>query len=231
MFGSNFGWLITTTLTVATLSSNIKSVTAQSFNNTYTFSANYNTTVTIDPNFRPDLGIVRATITGKSVEPVPYGLDYFLSNTYGQLQPIENPSINKYIFNSDASVFGLEGQPIFSDRYYGGANELFGRASDSAEINFATGTIKGGGTINIFGGTGLFQNATGTITFTQEDELGTPGVPAVGLAKLSFTLQTPKQVPEPSATISLLVMGVTGVGLHMLSNRRKITCGKNSTVE
>lgn len=219
MFKSNIGWLIPASITIGSLCVNIQSVAAQISYNSYTFSTDYNTTVTIDPTFRPDLGIVRATITGKSVEPAPYGLDYFVSNTYGQLQPIENPSINRYIFNSDASVFGLEGQPIFSDRYYGGSNELFGRASDSAEINFAAGTIKGSGTISIFGGTGLFENVTGTITFTQEDELGPPGVPSVGLAKLNFTLQTPKQVPEPSATISLILMGVMGVG-SLISRQR-----------
>jgi hypothetical protein len=218
MFSSNIGWLMTAALTVVSLGSNIQSVVAQSSYNTYTFSNNYNTTVTIDPTFRPDLGIVRATITGKSVEPAPYGLDFFTSNTYGQLQPIENPSINKYIFNSDASVFGLEGQPVFSDRYYGGANELFGKASDSAEINFAEGTIKGGGNITIFGGTGLFEKVTGTISFTQQDELGPPGVPSQGLATLNFTLQTPQQVPEPSATLSFIVMGITGVG-SLISRR------------
>lgn len=225
MFGSNVGWLIPTALTIVSLGSSIQSAAAQSSYNTYTFSTNYNTTVTIDPTFRPDLGIVRATITGKSVEPAPYGLDFFTSNTYGQLQPIENPSINKYIFNSDASVFGLDGQQVFSDRYYGGSNELFGSASDRAEINFAEGTIKGGGTISIFGGTGLFQNVTGTITFNQEDKLGPPGVPSQGLATLNFTLQTPKQVPEPSATISLIVMGVTGVGSLMYRHRSKHTLG------
>ncbi|MBD2449217.1 hypothetical protein H6G76_19065 [Nostoc sp. FACHB-152] len=225
MFSSNIGWLIPAALTVVSLGSNIQSATAQISYNTYTFSNNYNTTVTIDPTFRPDLGIVRATITGKSVEPAPYGLDFFTSNTYGKLQPSENPSITKYAFNSDANVFGLEGQQVFSDRYYGGANELFGKASDSAEINFAEGTIKGGGNITIFGGTGLFENVTGTISFTQQDKLGPPGVPSQGLATLNFSLQTPQQVPEPSATLSLIIMGITGVGSLISRHSSKNTLG------
>ncbi|MBU7582607.1 MAG: hypothetical protein KAF91_06795 [Nostoc sp. TH1S01] len=221
MFDSKINWLVPVALTIVSLGSNVQSVKAQSTYNSYIFSADYTTSVTIDPSFRPDLDIVRATITGKSVEPVPYGLDFFISNTYGKLNPIENPAINRYTFNSDPRVFGLEGEPILSDRYYGGNNELFGTASDSAEINFAEGTIRGGGTITIFGGKGLFKNATGTITFTQEDVLNPPGTPSQGLAKLNFNLQTPQPVPEPKAGITFIGMAVIGIGLRIKGNIRR----------
>jgi hypothetical protein len=223
MFSSRIGLLMTATLTLVSLGSNMQSVKAQV---NYTFSADYNTLVTIDTTYRPDLGIVRATIKGESTQSAPYGLDSFVSETYGKLEPIEDPSINEYTFNSDPSVFGLEGEPAFSDRYYGGANELFGKASDRAEINFAEGIIKGAGTITIFGGTGLFQNATGTITFTQQDQLNPPGTPSQGLAKLNFNLQTPQQVPEPTANKSLIVMGLMGASL-VISRRYKKVVSKS----
>lgn len=221
MFNSKINWLVPVAITMVSLGSNVQSVKAQSAYNSYIFSADYNTSVIIDPTFRPDLNIVRATISGESVEPAPYGLDFFLSNTYGQLNPVENPAINRYTFNSDPRVFGLEGEQIFSDRYYGGANELFGTANDSAEINFVEGTIRGGGTITITGGTGLFQNATGTITFTQEDRLSPPGVPSQGLATLNFNLQTPRSVPEPNASLTLIGMAVIGVGLRIKGSIRR----------
>ncbi|MCC5636176.1 hypothetical protein LC593_09950 [Nostoc sp. CHAB 5844] len=219
MFDSKINWLVPVALTIASVGSNVQSVKAQSAYNSYIFSADYTTSVTIDPNFKPDLGIVRATIIGESVEPVTYGLNFFISNTYGKLNPIENPAINRYTFNSDPRVFGLDKEPILSDRYYGGANELFGTASDSAEINFAEGTIRGGGTITISGGTGLFKNVTGTITFTEEDILSPPGTPSQGLAKLNFNLQTPQSVPEPKASITFMGLAVIGIGLRI---KRKI---------
>ncbi|MCL6754107.1 hypothetical protein KBT16_25280 [Nostoc sp. CCCryo 231-06] len=91
MFRSPIGWLIPATLTILSLGLNMQGAKAQSNSNNYTFSADYNTFVTIDPTFRPDLGIVRATIKGESTKPAPYGLDLFVSNTYGKLEPIENP--------------------------------------------------------------------------------------------------------------------------------------------
>lgn len=221
MFDSKINWLVPVALTVVSLGSNVQSVKAQSADNSYIFSADYTTSVIIDPTFRPDLGIVRATITGESVEPAPYGLNFFISNTYGKLNPVEDPAINRYTFNSDPRVFGLDEEPIFSDRYYGGANELFGTANDSAEINFAEGTIRGGGTITITGGTGLFQNATGTITFTQEDRLSPPGTPSQGLAQLNFNLQTPQPVPEPKAAITFIGMAVIGIGFRIKRNIRR----------
>ncbi|BAY16544.1 hypothetical protein NIES21_23740 [Anabaenopsis circularis NIES-21] len=221
MFDAKINWLLPVALTIVSLGSNLQSVKAQIPYNSYTFSADYTTSVTIDPSFRPDLGIVRATITGESVEPVPYGLNFFISNTYGKLNPIENPAINRYTFNSDPRVFGLDEEPILADRYYGGTNELFGTASDSAEINFAEGTIRGGGTITIAGGKGLFKNATGTITFTEEDRLNPPGTPSQGLAKLNFNLQTSQPVPEPKASITFIGMAVIGIGLRIKGHIRR----------
>ncbi|MBE9207409.1 hypothetical protein IQ244_12930 [Nostoc sp. LEGE 06077] len=208
-------------LTIVSLGSNLQTVKAQSSDKSYIFSADYTTSVIIDPSFRPELGIVRATITGESVEPVPYELNFFISNTYGKLNPIENPAINRYTFNSDPRVFGLDEEPILADRYYGGTNELFGTASDSAEINFAEGTIRGGGTITISGGKGLFKNAKGTITFTQQDRLNPPGTPSQGLAKLNFNLQTSQPVPEPNASITFIGMTVIGIALRIKGNIRR----------
>ena len=222
MLRSHIKWLIPAALAFGGFGLNVQSASAQATYDTYDFTANYKTSVEINP-FNEELGIIRATITGEKSD-APYGLNFFISNTYGQVQPSDNPSIIKYNFNSDPATFGLTDQPRFSDRYYGGSNELSGSANDSAEINLETNTIRGGGTITLTGGTGIFENATGTITFTQEDELGPPGTPSIGEAKLNFSVKTPRAVPEPTATTALVGVGVLGAGVLLRKHRRKATC-------
>jgi PEP-CTERM motif len=185
--------------------------------NTYEFSIVYDTVVTIDPTFRPDLGITRVTVTGETSD-APFGLTDFISNTYGRFDPATNISI----FNADASVFGLEGEPILSDRYFGGENELFGTASDRAEFDFEAGTVSGSGIITLTGGTGIFDNAIGQISFTQNDRLTSTDLtePFRGQAVLEFSVQTPRSVPEPSTNITLIGIGAIGLG-YVLRRRFK----------
>ena len=184
----------------------------------YDFSATYNTLVTVDPTYNPDLGIGRATITGVSTD-APYGLTNFTSNTYSQFDPTTNVST----FNANPAAFGLQGAPILSDRYYGGSNELFGTASDMAKFDFEQGTVSGSGTITITGGTGLFENATGEITFTQNDRLTSTNLtdPFEGQAILNFSVQTAQAVPEPSTNATLVGASVIGFGLLLRRHRRK----------
>ncbi|MDF5732412.1 MAG: hypothetical protein PUP92_31540 [Rhizonema sp. PD38] len=219
MFYSRLKWIVPVALTLATFGANEKSATAQT---PYNFNITYDTTVTIVPTDTPN--IVRATITGESKD-APYGLRSFTSDDYGLTNTDPVTNITKTTFNSDPSVFGLIGQQAFSDRYYGGANELFGKASDSAEINPVAGTIQGGGTITIFNGTGIFQNATGQIAFTEADQLTDPTVPAKGQALLKFSLQVPQKVPEATPNIALIGMGMVGSTIVWRKHRRKVTSG------
>ncbi|WP_460201940.1 hypothetical protein [Scytonema sp. NUACC21] len=197
--------LVSATVTLVSVGLTTTRVNAQT---TYEFSTTYDTVVTIDPSFRPDLGITRATITGESAD-APYGLSNFLSNTYGRFDPTTNISY----FNADASTFGLEGQPVLGDRYFGGSNELYGTANDQAQFDFVNGTVQGGGTITLTGGEGIFKGATGQITFTQNDRLTSTDLtaPFKGKAVLKFSVQTPKSVPEPNSTAGLIGMGFVGL--------------------
>jgi hypothetical protein len=209
MTSKTIAWLIPT-VAMTVFGWNV-SAQAQTIKN---FDVEYETLTDIRP-FLPTTEnelfpeFVRATITGTSTAPADFGLDKFVSNTYGRRQNTDNPSLVKYEFNSNPTAVGLSSDlEAFNDRYFGGDNELFGKANDQAEINLAAGTIQGGGTITIFDGTGVFNNATGQITFTQQDTLGPIGTPAVGKATLKFQLQTPtRQVPENTSTITLLAAG------------------------
>jgi hypothetical protein len=203
---------------LAFLSFNTPSVQAQTTKN---FDIEYSTLTEIS-DLASQPGFVRATITGTSTAPGAFGLDSFVSNTYGRLEPTGDPSLIRYTFNSEPTALGLPSNlESFSDRYFGGSNELFGKADDRAEINLAAGTIQGGGTITIFDGTGVFENATGQITFSQQDRLGPPGTPALGLAKLNFQIQTPtRQVPEYTPTYTLISTALIGAVLFKKLKRR-----------
>ncbi len=155
------------------------------------------------------------------------------------------PVNQKLEFNANPDVIGLENPPqsvidrrielgvanpqANSDIYFGDtANKLFGQAADEAEINFFPpgnpnfpGTVSGGGVITITGGTGIFENASGEITFEQSDRLPEDqNAPAPGVATLKFNIQTPQSVPEPTSAFGLSA-GVIGAGLMLRRNRRK----------
>ncbi len=220
MLRSHIKWLIPAALAFGGFGLNVQTASAQATYDTYEFTVDYGTLVEFKP-FLPEQNIVRATITGDTAD-APYGLTNFTSNTYGQSEPRGANTFTR--FNSDPATFGIQGE-VLGDRYYGdGPNQLFGLANDSAEINPIEGTIRGGGTITITGGTGIFQNTTGRIDFTQEDRLGPPGAPSTGNAILKFSLKTPRAVPEPTSTTALVGVGVLGAGVLLRKHRRKATC-------
>jgi hypothetical protein len=187
------------------------------------FDIKYNTLFSLIP--RPDLGenIFRATITGESTDAA-FGLTKFESNTYGKLVKATETT-QEFQFNANPSAFALKDLPILGDRYFGGSSgELFGTADDSAKIDFQAGTVSGGGTITLTGGTGIFNNASGQITFTQQDKLDPtvpPGTPVKGEAILKFTVNAQK-VPEPTTTAAVASIGTIGAG-SLLRRKRKAT--------
>ncbi|GAA6618734.1 hypothetical protein [Scytonema sp. NUACC26] len=216
-------WLIPIALTLLSFGSNVQKVTAQTTENIYEFSIAYDALAIFGPVFNEEKNILDVAVLGESIGDAPFGLTNFDSRTYGQFDDRGTQIFSR--FDADPSVFDIEGN-LRSDRYFGGSNELFGRASDSAVIDLVQQTIKGGGIINVTGGTGIFENATGLITFTQEDRL-TPGptdgpLTSRGVAVLNFSIRTPQRVPEPTATSTLVGLGVTGAALLLRQNRRRL---------
>ncbi|MBV6621613.1 MAG: PEP-CTERM sorting domain-containing protein [Rivularia sp. (in: Bacteria)] len=169
-----------------------------------------------------------------------------ITDENGNIVPVNQ----KLLFNANPNVIGLQNPPqsvidrrtqlgvanpeVNSDIYFGdSANKLFGQADDRAEINFFPpgnpnfpGTVNGGGTITITGGTGVFENASGEITFEQSDRLPLDrNAPAPGVATLKFNIETPQSVPEPTSILGLSA-GVLGASLALHRNRRKVSLKK-----
>lgn len=216
-------WFIPVALTLLSFGANVQSVTAQTKENIYEFSITYDALAIFGPVFNEEKNILDVAVLGESIGDAPFGLTNFDSRTYGRFEDRTTQIFST--FDADPSVFGIEGN-LRGDRYFGGSNELFGRASDSAVIDLVEQTIVGGGIINVTGGTGIFSNATGLITFTQEDRL-TPGetdgpLTSRGVAVLNFSIRTPQRVPEPAATTTLVGLGVTGAALLLHQYRRRL---------
>lgn len=155
----------------------------------------------------------------------------FATDESGNTVPVQQ----RLEFNANPDVIGLADRPgsvierraalgipnpeSNSDIYFGeGDNQLFGQAADRAEINFSPpgspdfpGTINGGGLITITDGTGVFENASGQITFEQSDRLpADQSAPAPGVATLLFTVtqsQEEQDVPEPTGALGLIAIG------------------------
>ncbi|MFL9458887.1 hypothetical protein AB0758_48885 [Tolypothrix bouteillei VB521301_2] len=220
-------WLVPLAVISSGFGLNVKSAIAQEAtaelrkqtnDNVYEFSIPYTVFTDIDTTFRPDLNISRVSDRGESSDAL-YGLTNFLSNAYAQAEFRGTTIFSS--FNANPAVFGIEGE-ILGDRFFGGSNELFTRSSGSFETDLVNGVIRGSGNLVVLGGTGLFENATGTVTFTQENNIdpANPTATAVGTATLNFSLRTSRKIPEPNATIMLISLGLTGTYLRL---RRKTT--------
>lgn len=169
--------------------------------------------------------VSQETITGPdgSIIPVSQNLQFNADpDVLGLVNPPQSV-IDKRI------ALGVENPQENSDIYFGDSeNQLFGQADDRAEINFFPpespnfpGTVNGGGTITITGGTGAFENASGEITFEQSDRLPLDQTaPAPGVATLKFNVQKPQAVPEPTSVFGLSG-GVLAASVMLRRNRRK----------
>ena len=169
--------------------------------------------------------VSQKTTTGPDGNIIPVNQE-FQFNANPEILGLANPP--QSVIDSRIAL-GVENPQVNSDIYFGDtANKLFGQADDRAEINFFPpgspnfpGTVNGGGTITITGGTGVFENASGEITFEQSDKLPLDqNAPAPGVATLKFNVETPKPVPESTSVFGLSV-GVLGASLVLRKNRRK----------
>lgn len=122
-------------------------------------------------------------------------------------------------------MFGIEGE-ILGDRFFGGSNELFTTSSGSFETDLVEGVIRGTGNLVVLDGTGIFENATGTVIFTQSNSINpaNPTATAEGMATLNFSLRTPKPVPESTSPITLFGIGIIGTSfmLRRHCQRKKV---------
>lgn len=181
---------------------------------TYPFSGSYDTQIDVVP-----IGDgLSQSIELATSDNAPYGLTQYQGLIYAQT----DPATGGLIFNTDPLAFGLPNLPsgyiTFSGE--GTENKLFGSATASAIFDRENLTGQGFGTLTITGGEGLFAGATGTLDFSQVDQLNPdPNILSInGKAQVTGSI---KAVPEPGSELGTLV-GTGGlIGATILLRRRR----------
>lgn len=183
---------------------------------TYPFSANYDTTIEIKSVGKD---VSQVFESGLSTD-APYDLNIYKGLTYAQT----DPTTGEVSFDIDPTKFGLKDLETGYLLFEGGSNKIYGIGNASTSIDFEKLTASGQGTIEITGGEGLFENAKGTLSFTQEDVVF-PGEILVlkGEALVTGDIQTVQAVPEPESVPTLIGIGAIGATILLL-RKGKVTC-------
>lgn len=214
MLRSQRVWLVPVALTVLGFGGATK-VSAQT---TYPFSGYYDTTVIVKP-ITSDISQVMESGVSTDAE---YGLNQYNGLTYSKT----NSTTGELSFNIDPTTFGLPDLPVGYIEFGSGTNKLFGTSDASTKADLENLTSAGSGTVAITGGEGIFNNASGTLLFTENDKISFDGTTIIlhGLSLVTGPIETSQKVPEPKNTTTLIGLGVIGCGL--LLRRRSLGVAK-----
>ncbi|MDZ8053278.1 MAG: PEP-CTERM sorting domain-containing protein [Aulosira sp. ZfuVER01] len=161
----------------------------------------------------------------------PYGLTKFFGSVY--LHDVFIPDPNnpgKYTYQSSTGSTDPNYFPFLKQNYPelppgyltlagSGPNKLFGTelANVTEEVIDGVIHVTNLGTIDIIGGEGLFEGATGKLTYVEH---GISGLPYIGNTTIQGTIDIPRDVPEPSTIAGVLLSGV-GLASFKVGRRKK----------
>ncbi|WP_407900016.1 PEP-CTERM sorting domain-containing protein [Scytonema sp. NUACC26] len=192
-------WFLPLALTLVSVCLSVAKTSAQTV---YPFTGNYRTTV----NITPISGNISQVFEVGVSDDAPYGLELYEGLTYSVLD--DNGNLT---FNNNPEVFGIQNYPFGYIQFGNGINKLFGLSDASAAVNFETLTAKGSGLVYITDGEGLFENATATLLFSENDTVNLGSTITLnGLALVTGPIQVPQKVPEPTTNMTLFSMGLMG---------------------
>jgi hypothetical protein len=219
MLRSSTAWLFAFALTFTGFGSNVQSAAAQT---TYTFDATYDAISRVSSFITED--ITANTASGSS-NNAPFGLTKANVLLYNQT----DLTTGSYRFNTNPETFGLQGLPLGGVTLFGESdNKLFYEVENgTGVVDLTTLTTRASNTVNITGGEGLFEGATGTLTSSEVYQVGNllvdPTSAIRGTVRVSGTIQVPftQKVPEPTNTAALIGMGMIGVGFGVRRQRHK----------
>ncbi|GAB1543586.1 hypothetical protein NUACC21_62610 [Scytonema sp. NUACC21] len=179
---------------------------------TYTFDTTYDAVSSVS-SFITE-GITANIASGES-NNAPFGLTKASVLLYNET----DLTTGSFRFSTNPETFGLAGLPVGGVTLFGlGENKLFYSVENgTGVVDLTTLTTTASNTVNITGGEGLFEGATGTLTSSEVYQVGNllvdPTSSVRGAVRVSGIIQVPsiQRVPEPSNTAALIGMGAMGV--------------------
>ncbi len=209
--------LISGTVALLGLGLNTTEVNAQT---TFPFEATYKTQSTFEPI---QGNVFKSTVTGESADAA-YGLTNLIKMNY--IETDENTGVQTIV--TDVTEFGIEGLPVLSETFFGNVDDkLFASTTGTVTPNFEDFTTSISGTTTIVGGEGRFEDATGTLTLSENtifDPNATTEPSTTGTAILDGSFTVPQKVPEAGNTKTIFGIGMIGAGL--LLHKRHYFIGK-----
>jgi hypothetical protein len=151
----------------------------------------------------------------------PFGLNRFNNTIFSRSSELLSSlqTGREFAVNSDPQALGLSGK-AGGVTFFGEKNDkLFGTLNGVNTINPQTSVISLLVNINITGGEGRFNNATGTGAFSGTVALDPTQPVSRGILGLNLSVTTPKSVPE-SNNISALVAAALSVGFFIKKSPR-----------
>lgn len=219
MLGSSTVKLFGVALTLTGVGLDVQSAMAQS---TYTFDTTYDAVSGVSSFISDDL---TANIASGESHNAPFGLTRASVLLYNQT----DLSGGAFRFSTNPATFGLSGLPMGGVTLFGnGNNQLFYSIENgTGTIDLTTLTTRASNIVEIAGGEGLFEGATGTLTSSEVYQVGNllvdPTSTIKGTVRVSGTINVPstQSVPEPTNAAALIGIGMIGVGFRVRQQRQK----------
>lgn len=206
--------LVTVALTLVSVGLGATKAISQTI---YPFSGNYDTAIDIVPLGQD----ISQSIELATSSNAPYGLTQYKGLIYAQT----DPATGGLRFDTNPATFGLPNLRMGDIVFEGEDSDNKLRGTATAAVTFDRKNLTGGGsgTLTITGGEGLFAGATGTLAFSEVDELS-PDPNALSLNGKALVTGSIQTVPEPEAGIGALVStSAIGVGFLLRRYRKHST--------
>jgi hypothetical protein len=214
--------LLSSAITLSSFVVNIASAKALS---TVNFNIDYD--ILSRARFVPENNVVIDPADASSTN-ASFGLTSFTTINYASLPEAQVgfQTGKPFEYGTNPRDFGFNEDETGVTFFGSGDDRIFGSLKGIAVVDPQTFINNTEGSINITGGTGRFQNASGQVTFSGLVNLNPNNPVNTGKVSFNFSVTTPKSVPENN--LSGITLAVVATGLF-LSKKQLVRQYRNKT--